>query len=520
MKAMAMVDTLGTSFLPSPCPTSLSLAWDALSCLLPAPRLVQHKHRTLCIATSPSVSRKLYKGPRREPPRVRDAILKPPLDDRRIAERFLSSPQLSLKSLPLLSSCLPPAPLRSDDFRWMERYLPEVKEALGYPLEGMESPSEDNPLFHLDTLLYLSFQHPESDRSKTAKYVRVGHSRLCFLGQFIVELALVEYFLQRYPREMPACMRERVFGLLSKKVLPHWIESASIDGLIFPDQEMRSVKMDLRLQTVRAVFWALVGALYLAKGMGEVYRLLFEVFGLDPDAKSCLPKPRLGREDEDYVFSELDKKQLTWQDLTTLKTADDGVFAKPLLFRACVPPGMQRFRGNLWEIDSLPKVLQTMGYPLSSMDEDPSTTTSRNVELELGLQLCFLHPSLYKQDHPRFCNERFEYLGSKIQDVVMAEKLLMKHLDGPGVWLQEKHRRLLFNRVCGKYFREKKLHNYIMYSDSRIDLVEKSRRLRNFATTGVSQALHGLAYSVYGKAEVRRLMFQFFDYERLQAAQL
>lgn len=32
-----------------------------------------------------------------------------------------------------------------------------------------------------------------------------------------------------------------------------------------------------------------------------------------------------------------------------------------------------------------------------------------------GLQLCFLHPSKYKFEHPRFCFERLEYVGQKIQ---------------------------------------------------------------------------------------------------------
>lgn len=31
------------------------------------------------------------------------------------------------------------------------------------------------------------------------------------------------------------------------------------------------------------------------------------------------------------------------------------------------------------------------------------------------MQLCFLHPSKYKFEHPRFCFERLEYLGQKIQ---------------------------------------------------------------------------------------------------------
>ncbi|MCO5569995.1 hypothetical protein L7F22_023710 [Adiantum nelumboides] len=445
---------------------------------------------------------------------VRDSILRPPLDDKRLADKFLRSPQLALKSLPLLSSCLPFSPLHAQDEEWMQEFLPEIKEAIGHPLPGMDIPtSPDAPLYHLDTLLFLSFQHPETARGGL-KYLRVGHSRLAFLGEYILELALAEYFLVRYPRENPACMRERVFGLTNKKVLIDWIKSASLDRCVYPDG-LHSPSN--KLQVYRGVFWALVGALYLCMGMSEVYRLLFEVFGLDPDASSCQPRQRLGRPDVDYVFAPFDEKQMDWRDLSSFKTADDAVFAKPLLFRACVPPGMQRFRGNLWEIDSLPQVLQILGYPLATVGEDPETVKRRNSELELGLQLCFLHPSIHKAEHPRFCNERFEYLGSKIQDVVMAEKLLMKHLDAPSFYIKEKHRKLLFNRLCGKYFREKRLQKFMTIAEARKELFDKARRLRNFATTGCSLALHGLSYVVYGKAEVRRLMFEFLDFERLQS---
>ncbi|KAH7279105.1 hypothetical protein KP509_37G005400 [Ceratopteris richardii] len=445
---------------------------------------------------------------------VRDAILRPPLDDKRLADKFLRSPQMSLKTLPLLSSCLPYSPLHAQDEEWMEQFMPEIKEALGYPLPGMDKPtSPDVPLYHLDTLLYAAFQHSESFRGNQ-KYLRVAHSRLAFLGEYILDLALVEYFLVRYPRETPACMRERIFGLTNKTMLPGWLESASLDRCIYPEGRRGSKN----LANYRGVFWALVATLYLCMGMSEVYRLLFEVFGLDPDAAFCQPKRRLGRLDVDYVYAPLDEKQMDWTELSSLKTADDDVFAKPLLYRACVPPGMQRFRGNLWEIDSLPQVLQILGYPLTTIGEDPEVVKTRNLELELGLQLCFLHPSVYKMEHPRFCNERFEYLGSKIQDVVMAEKLIMKHLDAPGFYIKEKHRRLLFNRLCGKYFREKKLQKFMILNDARKELFDKSRKLKNFATTGCSLALHGLGYAVYGRAEVRRIMFEFLDFERLQMA--
>lgn len=99
----------------------------------------------------------------------------------------------------------------------------------------------------------------------------------------------------------------------------------------------------------------------------------------------------------------------------------------------------------------------------------------------------------------------------------MAEKLLMKHLDGPGVWLEEKHRRLLLNRLCGRYLRDHRLQHHIVYADERKELFDKARRLRNFATTGVSQAIIGMGYVVYGRPEVRRLMFRVFNFEQLES---
>lgn len=98
----------------------------------------------------------------------------------------------------------------------------------------------------------------------------------------------------------------------------------------------------------------------------------------------------------------------------------------------------------------------------------------------------------------------------------MAERLLMKHLDAPGHWLQEKHRRILMNKFCGRYLREKNLHRYMIYSEQVQDAYEHNRRLRNPSTTAVQQALHGLAYTVYGKPDVRRLMFEVFDFEQIQ----
>nr|QSQ68616.1 RNA-binding protein that suppresses calcineurin deletion Rnc1 [Puya raimondii] len=243
---------------------------------------------------------------------------------------------------------------------------------------------------------------------------------------------------------------------------------------------------------------------------------------MDPEDESCQPQLRRQLEDVDYVSVEFEGRQIGWQDVAAYKAwilpsfpfifpPQDALFAHPRLFRACVPPGMHRFRGNIWDFDHRPKVMRALGYPLHINDRIPEITEARNIELGLGLQLCFMHPSKYKFEHPRFCFERLEYVGQKIQDLVMAERLLMKHLDAPGRWLQEKHRRTLMNKFCGRYLRDKHLHHYIIYSESVQDKFEHNRRLRNPATTSVQQAIHGLAYMVYGKPDVRRLMFEYVD---------
>ncbi|KAI3937656.1 hypothetical protein MKW98_027998 [Papaver atlanticum] len=442
-------------------------------------------------------------------------ILKPPLDDAKLADRFLNSPQMSLKAFPLLSSCLPSNRLNTGDKTWIDEYLLEAKQALGYPLEPTELLGDDNPAKQFDTLLYLAFQHPSCERTNV-RHIRSGHSRLWFLGQYVLELALAEFFLQRYPRESPAPMRERVFGLIGKRYLPKWIKAASLHNLVFPFDDMDKLIRKDREPSVKSVFWALFGAIYLCFGMPEVYRVLFEVFGMDPDDESCQPKLRRQLEDVDYVSVEFEGNKLSWQDVAVYKPPEDTLFAQPRLFRACVPPGMHRFRGNIWDYESRPQVMQALGYPLRMTDRIPEITDARNIELGLGLQLCFMHPSKYKFDHPRFCFERLEYVGQKIQDLVMAERLLMKHIDAPGRWLQEKHRRLLLNKFCGRYLRDEHLHRFILYGESVQDSYEHNRRLRNPATTAVQQAIHGLSYTVYGKPDVRRLMFEVFDFEQIQ----
>ncbi|XP_060177347.1 ribonuclease III domain-containing protein RNC1, chloroplastic-like isoform X2 [Lycium barbarum] len=184
--------------------------------------------------------RKKVVSPKRKVPPKR-FILKPPLDDAKLAERFLNSPQLSLKSFPLLSSCLPCSRLNNADKTWIDEYLVEAKQCLGYPLESSESYGDDNPAKHFDTLLYLAFQHPKCERTN-ARHVRSGHSRLGFLGEYVLELAMCEFFLQRYPRESPGPMRERVYALIGKRYMPKWIKNASLQNLIFPYDDMDKLK--------------------------------------------------------------------------------------------------------------------------------------------------------------------------------------------------------------------------------------------------------------------------------------
>ncbi|KAL2651033.1 hypothetical protein R1flu_019161 [Riccia fluitans] len=446
------------------------------------------------------------------PKKVKQLILKPPLSDTNLAERILSSPQLQLKAFPLLSACLPIVNLNKLDQEWMDEYLLDAKDALGYSVEILEAP-QDSPASHLDSLLFLSFQHKFSKRGRT-KLVGIGHSRLAFLGQFVVEQALAELLLQMFPRERVGSLRERLFNVTNKKVLPKWFYTASLVEILFPPEETERLKRDEVQLASRSVFWALVAATYLCLGMPEVYRLLFDVFKIDLETPEAQPKPRVGLPDEDYLSPELDRK-LTWREIAAYQAPEDSLFSCPRLFRACVPPGMHRFRGNEWEILSLPKVLEALDYPRPVQDRLPEFTEARNIELELGLQLCFLHPSKYKGDHPRFCFDRLEYVGQKIQDVILAEQLLMKHLDGPAVWLERKHRLQLMNRLCGRTLREKKLTWHIIYDDERKELFEKNRRLRNFATTSVHHSLHGLGYLVYGRGEVRRLMSKVFPVDHL-----
>lgn len=187
-------------------------------------------------ARRPGEKRKKIPMPRPKKERV---ILRPPLDDTRLAEKLLNSPQLMLNNFPLLSACLPPAPLNQWDEAWMEEFLLEAKDALG--LASFEA-EEGTPGAQLDTLLFLAFQHPESNRGRRAPYVRNGHTRLAFLGEYVLELAMAELVMQMFPRELTGSLRERVFGMTNKKVLPAWLKSASMDRLIYSDGDWDTVK--------------------------------------------------------------------------------------------------------------------------------------------------------------------------------------------------------------------------------------------------------------------------------------
>lgn len=82
-------------------------------------------------------------------------------------------------------------------------------------------------------------------------------------------------------------------------------------------QYLNSFKHDLG----RSVFWALFGAIYLCFGMPEVYRVLFEVFGMDPEAEDCQPKLRRQLEDVDYVSVEFEGRKLSWQDVASYRVS-------------------------------------------------------------------------------------------------------------------------------------------------------------------------------------------------------
>jgi hypothetical protein len=60
--------------------------------------------------------------------------------------------------------------------------------------------------------------------------------------------------------------------------------------------------------------------------MPEVYRVLFEAFGMDPEEESCQPKLRRQLEDVDYVSVEFEKRQLTWQDVAAYRVLSLPIF--------------------------------------------------------------------------------------------------------------------------------------------------------------------------------------------------
>lgn len=55
--------------------------------------------------------------------------------------------------------------------------------------------------------------------------------------------------------------------------------------------------------------------------MPEVYRVLFEVFGMDPEDETCQPKLRRQLEDVDYVSVEFEGNKLSWLDVAAYRAS-------------------------------------------------------------------------------------------------------------------------------------------------------------------------------------------------------
>lgn len=55
--------------------------------------------------------------------------------------------------------------------------------------------------------------------------------------------------------------------------------------------------------------------------MSEVYRVLFEAFGMDPEDESCQPKLRRQLEDVDFVSAEFEDKRLSWQEVAAYRAS-------------------------------------------------------------------------------------------------------------------------------------------------------------------------------------------------------
>ncbi|GJP41862.1 hypothetical protein CLOM_g1491 [Closterium sp. NIES-68] len=382
-------------------------------------------------------------------------------------------------------------------------------EMEGEEVRGEEGEDSFNPASKLDELLYLSYMH--RDQPDKSRFLKVAGSRLAFLGGFVLELALAEMLLQCYPREPVASLRERAKELGNKRRFPPLLSQAGLDRLVFPGALLMRAPSNLRQLAAKSVFTSLIASAYLTRGMPEVYRLLFEVFGLDPDHPDMRPKIERVR-DEDFLHAELDGNPLTWRDVACYQSPPDSLFPNFRLFHACVPPGMSRFRGSDWMHRSLEAALRALAWPRpAEAGMSPEAKQRRNEDMVMALQLCFLHPSLHRAEHPRFCYDRLEYLGQKIQDLILAENLLQSHLDAPILWLADRHTKLLRNRTCGRYLRASGLHEHVELSDEVKQYFYANKKFQNLVSGAVFQALHGAAYIVYGKPEVRRLMFGIFE---------
>ena len=149
-------------------------------------------------------------------------------------------------------------------YRQIEEQLPELEKVLGYRFKEKK-------------MLLLAFVH-RSYFNEHRYDVDENNERLEFLGDSVLGLLVSDYLYKRFPKEPEGQLSHMRSYLVDASTCSDLLQSLGLDAWILLGRG-ESMNMGRGRDTIMAdLFEALLGAIYLDGGLGEVRRFFFSQF--------------------------------------------------------------------------------------------------------------------------------------------------------------------------------------------------------------------------------------------------
>ncbi len=129
--------------------------------------------------------------------------------------------------------------------------------------------------FHDQTLLRQALTH-RSYLGSNGHDPRLSNERIEFLGDAVLELAVIEYLFQRYPEDREGSLTKKKGLLVSREVLAHCAEWMELGDFVLLSEAERESGGGGRASILADTFEAVIGAIHLDLGLDEARRFVHE----------------------------------------------------------------------------------------------------------------------------------------------------------------------------------------------------------------------------------------------------